>query len=1143
MDCDVRFRILGALDVIVDGSPVVISAARQRSLLARLLLDANRSLNPDLLIEAIWGDAIPQHPDAALQIVVSRLRSALGPAAGRLVSGPAGYRLEVADDEVDHLRARRTFLRAQELFEQHDFAAASSAADTALGCWTGATRSDLGGMPFYDAAYAELRELRLAVYELRNRAYFRCGRHVEILADIGAWVSAEPWRERLRAHQMLALYRAGRRVEAFAVFDDLRRCLADEVGVEPSTYVLDLYVRMREQDPTLVAQRAGIVGALPPWTPCSLPFVGRAREESMIFDRLRDVAAGARRMILVEGEAGIGKTRLALEVARRAYDEAIVLPVDGADVLRPGLQVIAAALADACSHLGDSELRLSLGRWPGDLAEMVPTLRRRLPDLPPALDADDVTRAQRMRAAVVSWIAALSQRAPVLLLVDDVHRAGPALLVLLGALMVDEEPSRGLVIATARSAPDRATRLEQLARRLDESGLFERIELRGLASDSVHRLLTELARPDASTIAEELTRATSGHPYLLGEMLRESDCSGVIASDDDVTARIRQFVLRRVAEIGEPGARLLGIAAALDGEFDVALLTELARGTEQSTEALVDRAIESGLLHVTGLGSFDFAHDVARRAIAESVDTDARFAVHRDIAHVLERRAESAARVAAHWAQVRGSEGDAQTVMWSDRAGEEALRGLDAHAAAGWFALAVDRVTDPRVRAHLLVRLAEAQCRAGEATGADTLRSALEIVRALDDAELLVEAATLWAPIWSSMPALTQSERVDLLSEAVGRAPAGSVRAQLRARLATELTSSDWERAATLADVALLEVSDPVHADARAEVCMRHFQATGAPHNLDVRRVYMHEIVAATGLAPDPIQRFSVLTMAAAAAIETADLDETDAYLDSAFAIARSSGVPVLSYNAECVRVWRTGLAGDLDEAERLAFAAMKLGKRSGVEFAIVGPGMQLGSIRWQQGRFSDLLPLLRATTRADDVAASVLLAKALACESETRPEAVDVLARASANAFDDLPRTLHWSGSLIAAAEVACTLGDARVGRTVRGLLEPFADRVAFNGTWVIAPIAYGIAVAAAAAGENSADAYFAQSIDVCERLRAPMLRARTEMAWSHVLRARADGAADLAAEGFVEHRIEAVEGSADAFRRRAEETLAALR
>ena len=173
-------------------------------------------------------------------------------------------------------------------------------------------------------------------------------------------------------------------------------------------------------------------------------------------------------MVLIEGEAGIGKSRLALEVARRARDEAIVLAVDGADALRPGLQAIAAALADASSQLRDAELALCLGRWPGDVAELVPALRRRLPGLPAPLDADDETRAERIRAAVVSWIAHLSQRAPVLLLLDDIHRAGPALLLLLGALLVDDDPKRVLVVATARSgAADRSSRLEQLARSLD----------------------------------------------------------------------------------------------------------------------------------------------------------------------------------------------------------------------------------------------------------------------------------------------------------------------------------------------------------------------------------------------------------------------------------------------------------------------------------------------------------------------------------------------------------------------------------------------------------------------------------------------------------------------------------------------------
>ncbi len=1137
MGNEVRFGILGPLSVTVDGSPIVVSAARQRSLLARLLLDANRSMHPDVLIDAIWGPVIPQHPDAALQIIVSRLRSALGHSASRLTSGPAGYCIEASDDEVDHLRARRTFSRARELWEQNDFVGAAAAAETALSCWTGDALADLADAPFYDAASAELRELRLAVYELRNQAYFRCGRHVEIIADIAPWIRSEPWRERLRSQHMLALYRTGRRVEALAAFEDLRGRLYDDLGVEPSSSVLDLYLRMREQDPTLVAHRAGIVAALPSWTVCTMPFVGRGREESQIFDRLQEVAGGGRHMILVEGESGIGKSRLVLEAARRAHDEVIVLPVDGADAVRPGLQVIAGALADASSHLGDAELRLCLGRWPGDLAEMVPSLRTRLPDLPPALAADDESRTARRRAAVVSWISGLSHRAPVLLLIDDLHRAGPALLVFLGALLADTEPKRVLVLATARSAADRSARLEQLVRRLDEEGLLDRLELTGLTLSSVDRLLSDLGRPDSSSKAAELVHLTHGHPLLLGEMLRDADGAPSPPTATDVTVGIRHFVLQRVAALGDPGARLLGIAAAVDGNFELALLTELSRGTAGSTETLVDRAIEAGLVHVTGIGLFDFVHDLARRVVVESIDPETRDRLHRDIATAFERRDVAPALVATQWNRVSGPDADARTIEWAERAGEAALRDLDPYAAAGWFALAAERAADEPTRAHLLIRLAGAQCQAGEREGADTLRAALEIARRLDDGKLLVEAATVWTPIWESMPTLTRSERVDVLREGAKRVPAGAVRAQLLARLATELSNaSQWSRARDLAAEALGEARRGGNRAVVPEVCMRHFQVTGSPHSLEERRRYMRDVVEMTADGRDPIQRFFALGLAACAAIEVAEVVEADRHLDDAFAIAREAGVPALVYNAECMRAWRTGLAGDLDEAERLAFAAIKFGRRSRIDYAMIGPGLQLSGMRWQLGRFAELVPLLRLTAAGtDDVGVSILLARALASTDETRAEASEVLAKAAGHEFDDLPLGLHWAGSLVAAAEAACMLGNASVAKTVRILLEPFVERVAFNGVWTIAPIAYGAAVAAAAAGESACHDLFREALGVCDRLRAPMLKARTELAWSQVLDA-GDGPGL-----FVEHPVDPGVGSADAFYRRASDALGA--
>jgi len=1106
MSRTVRFRLLGSLGVSVDGTSVAIGAPRQRALLALLLLDANRALPSHVLIEGIWGAAALQHPDAALQIVVSRLRNALGPVADRVTSVPGGYRIDVAEDELDVLRARRDFLRAQAMWAQDDYAEAAARADDALSCWNGDALADLRDAPFYDAAHQALDELRLAIYEFRTRSYLRCGRHVEVLGDIDAWVRLDPWRERMRAHQIVALYRAGRRVDALAVYEDLRQCLAQDLGVDPSTFMQELHARVLRQDPTLLARRAGIVAALPAWTPCSLPFVGRAREETLIFDRLRDVAAGSTHMVLVEGVAGIGKSRLALEAARRAGGDAIVLAVDGGDSLRPGLHVLAAALADASSQLSDAELRLCLGHWPGDLAAVVPALRQRLPDLPPPLDGDEEIRAARLRAAVVSWISALSQRAPVFLLVDDIDRAGAALLLLVGAALVDDEPKRVLLVATARSdSADRSSRLDRLLWSLERRDLVDRIELGGIAPAFVERLLDELERPDAATLAAELSLITRGHPYLLGEMLREPGLGAATPSADTVSCRIRQFVLRRVAGLGGPGASLLGIAASVGGEFDAALLTEVSGGTVQSTASLIDQAVDAGLLHVTGLGTFDFVHDLVRRAIAESREEGARAQEHADIAIALERRSASAARIAAQWGQASGTVASRKAMLWGDRAGEDALHDLDPHAAIDWFAFAAERAEEERTRAHLLIRLAGAQCQAGDKSGAETLRAALDIARRLHDSDLLVEAATLSTPIWDSMPALSAGERVSILTDGSRQARDPGTRARLTARLATELVfTPSWRRARTLADAALGEAREHGDASVLTEVLLRHFAATFTPHNLAERRQNADEAVAAA--EHDPVARFHALTAAASAAIEAAELDEADAYIHDACTLGRACELPILAYNIECVRAWRAGLAGDLEEAERLVFGAIEIGTRRGVARPEVGPSLQIGSMRWQQDRLGELLPILRTSRETHDAGSEILLARALADFAELEPEATSVLAAAAKNGFADLPLGMLWSGELVVAAETAFLLGCADIGRVVRGLLEPFHDRVAFNAVWVVAPIAYGAALAAAAAGEPDADAFFAEALDVCDRLRAPVLRARTENMWNRVLVARGD-------------------------------------
>jgi len=182
------FHVLGPVTASLDGTELKITAPRQRALLADLLINANQTVSTSKLIDGMWGDSPPQHPESALHIVVSRLRCALDVAAPRLVRDGSGYRVELDPEELDLARARALFADAQRAMRDGDSAHAAEAMEAALGCWTGEALADVASFPFGDVASRQLQEFRLGLIELRNWAYLNCGRHLDVLEDIEAWI-------------------------------------------------------------------------------------------------------------------------------------------------------------------------------------------------------------------------------------------------------------------------------------------------------------------------------------------------------------------------------------------------------------------------------------------------------------------------------------------------------------------------------------------------------------------------------------------------------------------------------------------------------------------------------------------------------------------------------------------------------------------------------------------------------------------------------------------------------------------------------------------------------------------------------------------------------------------------------------------
>jgi predicted ATPase/DNA-binding SARP family transcriptional activator len=338
----VEFRILGPVDVWSGGRPLALQGGAQRALLAALLLHANRPVSADRLIDELWDERAGAGAVKRLQVAISRLRRALGQMStdqagdGVLATLPGGYMLRVEPEQLDAERFERLVAEGRRAVEAHKPEVAAATLRAALELWRGPALSDVAFASFAQGHIARLEELRVAALEDRIDADLALGRHARLIGELQALVTAHPERERLRGQLMLALYRSGRQAEALDVYRSARAWIVEELGLEPSPRLRKLHDAVLHQDaelqavprrgpsgtsaPADTAHRAAASGdrtarALP--TPAAALF-GREADLERVTALLRDPAV---RLVTLAGTGGVGKTRLAVEVARRLADD------------------------------------------------------------------------------------------------------------------------------------------------------------------------------------------------------------------------------------------------------------------------------------------------------------------------------------------------------------------------------------------------------------------------------------------------------------------------------------------------------------------------------------------------------------------------------------------------------------------------------------------------------------------------------------------------------------------------------------------------------------------------------------------------------------------------------------------------------
>ncbi len=554
--------MLGPLQVLDRNGPVTLGGPMQRTVLAALLLEPNRVVSMDRLIDRLWGDNPPSRASGTLQAYVSNLRRALG-GPDRLVWRSPGYLLRVEPEAVDAVRFERLLDEAR---SAPDPATAEPLLAEARALWRGPLLADLTTVDVPERV--RLDELRLAALEEHGAALVALGREQELAAEIEAAVAEHPLRERLRAVQMIARYRAGRQVEALDLYAELRRQLVDEHGLDPGPELRRLQEQILRQDPALL-----LVGQPP-------SLVGRAPEIAVLRRMLR---SGGGRLALIEGEAGIGKTRLAEAIAAEA--SALGHEVRWGRAIEGG------------------------GAPPWWLWTQV------VPGLSFPTDQDPVVARQRLNQALVDALAPVEP----LLVLDDLQWADAAALSSL-EFVAAQLPI--FIVATYREsdlgdAPSLRATLGVVARLPG----VERLALRGLSVDEVAGLIRAHG---ADVPAEPVHERTEGNPFFVTELLR------LDAPTSDVPLSVRDVVRRRVARLPAATRTLLDTAAVAGREFDVDLIAGVGDLPVADAMAGVEPAVDAGMLQpmLGAVGRYRFSHALVSDTLAGDLTLVHRARVH-----------------------------------------------------------------------------------------------------------------------------------------------------------------------------------------------------------------------------------------------------------------------------------------------------------------------------------------------------------------------------------------------------------------------------------------------------------------------------------------------------------------------------------
>ncbi|MEV8441785.1 BTAD domain-containing putative transcriptional regulator [Actinosynnema sp. NPDC051121] len=628
----VRFGVLGPLEAVGDRGPVDLKGPRHRAVLARLLVAGGRVVPVTRLIDDLWDGDAPDGALGAVQTFVGALRKALEPdrpprtPARVLVTVPPGYAVRAED--VDARRFEAGVAESARLLADGRAEDAKALLDDVLGLWRGPAYAEFADEPWARGEAARLDEVRLLAVERRAEAALALGDAAEAVPGLRAHVAAHPLREDGRRLLALALYRTGRQGEALATLRQSREVLRSELGVDPGQALRQLETDILTHSPDLTPQ---------PPAPATA-FFGRTDELA----ELARAASTGRRLALISGTAGAGKTALAREFAGR--------------LAAAGWQTAWATCAE------DAPVT-----WP-------------IADAP----APAATRFQRHRDITASL--ARSAR-PVLLVFDDVHWADEDTLALVTSVAADPDAGRVLIVATYRSTEISAALTAALGRAARTEPV--RVYLGGLAEPQVRELVEAVTdREPTDADVRAIHARSAGNPFFVRELARLWETDPALRT---VPAGVRDVLRHRLAQLTATARTHLRQASVLGQDVDLDVLIPLA-GDEDAVLDSVESALLAGFLVEQDAERLRFAHALVHETLYDDIPHARRSRWHAAAADVIEDVRPDDVEAIAHHLLRAGNRADAaRTARYTRAAAERAERRFAPHQAAALWRETVTR--------------------------------------------------------------------------------------------------------------------------------------------------------------------------------------------------------------------------------------------------------------------------------------------------------------------------------------------------------------------------------------------------------------------------------------------------------------------